>query len=283
MVSSPAGASHSPSSSRGSPGRGRHARSRARARPGGAVDRTWHRPRGPCGSPVQEGCAPTGAGVDGGRRELRSHLDGIRLARHRRGDRARGRRPGWTDTTARTAPRPDRCRARLPRLHRHGRLDRTEHQRVGAEPIGSATVRRAWVGRFRVDDSARDRGRHRRLRHRRTGQADGSRRLDTSIRAHRRRFARGRRACDRLQPGDRRTRKCRAVLGEQAFERSSRTLRACRSLRSHCCWCSRASPGASPWGTFEAAQRSRPCSSVLPQDSSPPTCRGFPRHPPSRS
>ena len=57
--------------------------------------------------------------------------------------------------------------------------------------------------------------------------------------------------------------------------RSSRKLRPL-PLRAHAAPASsRGSPGASPWATFEAARRSRPCSSALSQGSSPPTCRDF--------
>ena len=85
---------------RRSPGGARHPRSRARARPGGTADRTWHGPRGPRGSARQKGCAPAGVGVVGRRRELCRHLNGVRLAGDRRGDPARGCSLGWRWTDA---------------------------------------------------------------------------------------------------------------------------------------------------------------------------------------
>src|SRR5207302_1506846 len=56
--------------------------------------------------------------------QLRRRLDDLRLAGDRRSDRHRGRRAGWPDVAARPASGPARCRGRLARLHRHGRLDR---------------------------------------------------------------------------------------------------------------------------------------------------------------
>ena len=82
------------------------------------------------------------------------------------------------------------------------------------------------------------------------------------------------------RPISRPTRCCSQVRTPSS--RSSRKRPLSPSPPSRCSWCSRGSPGASPWATFEAGQRSRPCSSAPSQVSSPPIYRDSRRHQPSR-
>ncbi len=61
-------------------------------------------------------------------------------------------------------PGPARRGDRLARVHRARLVDGVQHQRLAAEPVRAAAVRGTRLGRLRLDDPARDRGRRRRLR-----------------------------------------------------------------------------------------------------------------------
>ena len=148
----------------GARGRARRAgdpRPRAGARPRGAAhrDRWWA--RGVRREPGEEGrAAATAHGARGGRK-LRRHLGDLRLAHRRRDPGDRGQRTRRRDLAADPHPGADRRRHRVARVHRHGELDRAQHQRVRARAVAAPALRPRHVGRDRLDDRA---GRCRRAR-----------------------------------------------------------------------------------------------------------------------
>ena len=84
-------------------------------------------------------------------------------------------------------------------------------------PVSAALVRRAWLGRLRLDDPARGGRRGRRLRDHGARPLVKAARRPASVPAHDRSRARGWRARDRLRGSNRRVARRRALLGSEAF------------------------------------------------------------------
>ena len=152
---------------------------------------------------------------------------------------------------------------RLARLHRAGVVLGLQHRRLVAEPVPAAAVRRAGLGRLRLDDPARRRHRRRRVRDHGARPLGEAARRPAPVPAHDRGRTRRRRARDRLRRSDRRIARRGALLGPGGVRHAlRRRRRPSRSRRSRCCSCSRGSRGRSRSETSAAARPSRRSSSA---------------------